>query len=64
MTDEKINEAFFKMLKRKGWKPMETKDGCAWFGGKTHSVLAEFVDSNEIENFEGLDFLVVGWKKA
>ena len=43
------------------WKPMLTKDGGAWFGGKTHSVLAKYVDQEDAENFEDLDFLVVGY---
>ena len=48
-----------------GWKPMETKDGCAWFGGKTHSTLADYLPEEALEhNYEDLDFLVTAWRKA
>ena len=64
LTDDKINELFLKMLKRKKWKPMETKDGSAWFGGKTHHPVADYLPEKTLEkhNFEDLDFLVVGWR--
>ena len=48
-----------------GWKPMESKDGCAWFGGKTHSTLADYLPEEALKhNHEDLDFLVVAWRKA
>ena len=31
------------LLKKEGWQPMTTKDGTAWFGGKSHKELAKYV---------------------
>ncbi|HAI42608.1 MAG TPA: hypothetical protein DCM40_33130, partial [Maribacter sp.] len=57
--DEEITKAFIEMIKRKGWKPMEAKDGLAWFGGKTHHQLADHLPKEALEhNHEDLDFLV------
>ena len=67
MTDKEINKEFFKMLKRNGWKPMETENGWAWFGGKNHYPIIDYVPDEAYKNdrnFEDLDFLVVGWRKA
>ena len=48
-----------------GWKPMEATDGCAWFGGKSHSTLADYLPEEALEhNHEDLDFLVTAWRKA
>ena len=50
------------MMQKKGWKPMKSEDGCAWFGGKTHSMLADYLPEEALKhNHEDLDFLVVGW---
>ena len=67
MAEEKISfkeitEKDKKLLKKYGWKSMATKTGYAWFGGKSHSVLAEYIDPENVDNFEDLDFLVVGWR--
>ena len=52
-------------IREGGWKPMESKDGCAWFGGKTHSILADYLPEEALEhNHEDLDFLVTAWRKA
>jgi len=49
-------------MQKKGWKPMQSEDGCAWFGGKTHSTLADYLPEEALEhNHEDLDFLVIGW---
>jgi hypothetical protein len=49
------------IYRRNNWTPMETKDGTAWFGGKTHNSLADYISKDEIENFEDVDFLVIAW---
>lgn len=51
------------LLKKEGWQPMTTKDGTAWFGGKSHKELAKYISSNDIDNFEDIDFLVIGYAK-
>tara|TARA_R100000808_G_C2072481_1_gene99446 strand:+ start:314 stop:517 length:204 start_codon:yes stop_codon:yes gene_type:complete len=56
-----MSKTIEQLRKEGGFKPMETKTGNAWFGGKTHSVLAKYVDPNDAENFEDLDFLVIGY---
>ena len=49
---------------RKSWQPMDSKDGVAWFGGKTHYQLADYLPQEALEhNHEDLDFLVIGWRK-
>jgi len=62
--DEEITKAFIEMIKRKGWKPMEAKDGLAWFGGKTHHQLADHLPNKALDgrNHEDIDYLVVGWR--
>ena len=64
ITEKLILKAFTWYIIKKGWTPMLTPTGFAWFGGKTHSTLAkklpeEFVDTN----FQDIDFLVVGCTK-
>tara|TARA_R100000742_G_C4188978_1_gene21675 strand:+ start:62 stop:295 length:234 start_codon:yes stop_codon:yes gene_type:complete len=63
-AEKQTMEDFKKILPKLGWKPLEAKDGCAWFGGKTHSFLADYVDPDDAENFEDLDFLVVGYANS
>ena len=53
-----------KELKKNNWTPMETKDGTAWFGGKTHNSLANYISKDEIENFQDIDFLVIAWSNV
>ena len=38
---------------------METEDGTAWFGGKTHNSLANYISKDEIENFQDIDFFSI-----
>lgn len=60
---ERIVNDYHKLLKSSGWKPMETKDGCAWFGGKGHHTLSEYLPDDALKhNHEDIDFLVVGWR--
>ena len=63
--DKKIAKAFIAMIKRNGWNPMKAKDGLAWFGGKTHNQLADYLPKKVINSYshEDVDFLVVGWRK-
>ena len=51
------------LLKKEGWQPMTTKDGTAWFGGKSHKELAKYVPSKESENLQDMDFLVIAYAK-
>ena len=51
------------LRKKGGFKPMHNKSGYAFFGGKTHSVLADHVDPDDVEDFEDLDFLVIGYAR-
>ena len=66
LTDDEINDLYLKMLKRKKWKSFDCKDNSAWFGGKNHWPIAEYLPEGTLDkhNFEDLDFLVVGWRKA
>ena len=52
------------MIKRKGWEPMKAEDSMAWFGGKTHYQLADYLPKKAMDNcnHEDIDFLVVGWR--
>jgi len=61
----KRNEIFFNYIRKEGWNPMESEQGFAWFGGKSHQQLAEWLPEKalEDEDFEDIDFLVVGWRK-
>lgn len=60
--EEKIMKDFMDMMQKKGWKPMKSEDGCAWFGGKTHSTLTDYLPKEALKHhYEDLDFLVIGW---
>ena len=64
-AEEKIVADFEKLIKKKGWQPMETSAvGGAWFGGKSHHALADYVPDQVFDkaNFEDIDFLVLGWR--
>ena len=37
-----INQ-FHKAMRKYGWKPMESKYGSAWFGGKSHKGLQKYI---------------------
>ena len=70
MAEEKISfkeltEKDKKLLKKYGWKSFDTKTGYAWFGGKSHYPLVDYLPEKALkDNLEDLDFLVVGWRKA
>jgi len=51
-----------KDLKKYGWNVIPKG---IWFGGRSHSQLAEHLPDEALEDteFEDLDFLVIGWKK-
>tara|TARA_R100001015_G_C4478641_1_gene59848 strand:- start:237 stop:434 length:198 start_codon:yes stop_codon:yes gene_type:complete len=55
-----------KQIRNSGWKPLATDEGTAWFGGKTHTQLSEYLPDDDLEDtaFEDIDFLVIGWKKS
>tara|TARA_R100001129_G_scaffold179631_1_gene156616 strand:+ start:67 stop:264 length:198 start_codon:yes stop_codon:yes gene_type:complete len=55
-----------KQIRNSGWKSLATVDGTAWFGGRTHTQLAEWLPYDVLEDteFEDIDFLVIGWKKS
>ena len=59
LTDKQLSE-----IAEAGWKPLLGKTGVAWFGGKTHTTLANLVPSEDLENFEDLNFLVVAYQRA
>ena len=52
-------------IRKEGWSPMQSEQGFAWFGGKSHVQLSEFLPDNILEdtNIEDIDFLVIGWRK-
>ena len=61
-AETKIVADFEKLIKKKGWQPMETKGvGGAWFGGKSHKGLQKYIPEEKLEHFEDIDFLVMGW---
>lgn len=62
--EQKIIEDFTKLIKTNGWEPMESPDGCAWFGGKSHHTLADHLPKSvtNLYNHEDIDFLVIGWR--
>ena len=71
-TKKDLEDAFLKMARttdkfqdiRESWQPMDSKDGVAWFGGKNHYQLADYLPEEALEhNHEDLDFLVIGWRK-
>ncbi len=59
MSDMTLDE----LRKKGGFKPMHNEGGYAWFGGKTHFALADHVSPGDVEDFEDLDFLVIGYAK-
>jgi len=59
LTDKQLSE-----IAQAGWKPLLGKTGVAWFGGKTHSTLANQVSAEDLEHFEDLNFLVVAYQSA
>ena len=62
-AERQTMEDFKKLLPKLGWKPLETKDGCAWFGGKSHYTLADHLPKDCASNLEDIDFLVMGWRR-
>ncbi len=60
--DDAILEAFQKMIRRKGWNTFSgaSVDGTAWFGGKSHHNLLNYIPEED-SNLEDYDFLVVGY---
>ena len=44
---------------------MNTKDGTAWFGGKSHYRLADYIEDPEKDDrpLEDIDFLVIAYSK-
>ena len=64
-AEDKIVTDFEKLIKKKGWQPMETSAvGGAWFGGKSHHSLADYLPDQVFDkvNLEDIDFLVLGWR--
>lgn len=59
LTDKQLSE-----IAQAGWKPLLGKTGVTWFGGKTHSTLANQVSAEDLEHFEDLNFLVVAYQRA
>ena len=59
LTEKQLSE-----IAQAGWKPLLGKTGVAWFGGKTHSTLANQVSAEDLENFEDLNFLVVAYQRS
>ena len=61
---KRIVDDYQKLLKSSGWQPMESPDGCAWFGGKSHYKLADYLPKSvtNLYNNEDIDFLVIGWR--
>jgi len=58
--DLEIIKKFQKVIAKHGWKPMKTNNvGGAWFGGRSHSALADYIPKGK--NLEDIDFLVMGW---
>ena len=54
-------------VRREGdWQPMDNYSTVAWFGGKSHTQLSTWLPDGALEesNFEDIDFLVIGWRKA
>ena len=64
-AEAKIVADFETLIKKQGWQPMETGGiGGAWFGGKSHYTLADYLPSEVFDNanLEDIDFLVLGWR--
>ena len=63
MSDEIIIKGYREYLSRYGWKEMSTSNGNAWFGGKTHTTLADYLPEEALKyNLEDIDFVVCGWQ--
>ena len=60
-----LNKDQLKHLEKNGWIPMNTKDGTAWFGGKSHYKLADYIKDPEEDDrlLEDIDFLVIAYSK-
>ena len=60
-----LNKNQLKHLEKYGWIPMNTKDGTAWFGGKSHYRLADYIEDLEKDDrpLEDIDFLVIAYSK-
>ena len=60
-----VNKNQLKHLDKNGWIPMNTKDGTAWFGGKSHYKLADYIKDPEEDDrlLEDIDFLVIAYSK-
>ena len=60
-----LNKDQLKHLDKNGWIPMDTKDGTAWFGGKSHSQLIDYIEDPEKDDrsLEDIDFLVIAYSK-
>jgi hypothetical protein len=57
--DLEIIEKFQKVMAKHGWKPMKTSNvGGAWFGGRSHSALADYIPSKKAENFEEIILMI------
>ena len=64
MIEKLILKAFTWYIIKKGWTPMSSKNGCAWFGGKTHFILAEYLPEEFSDtDLSDINFLVVGCAK-
>ena len=61
-AEKQTMEDFKKLLPKLGWKPLETEDGGAWFGGKSHYTLADHLPKDCDSNLEDIDFLVMGYR--
>ena len=48
------------MIQKKGWNTFDSIDGTAWFGGKSHHSLLNYIPKED-SNLEDYDFLVVGY---
>ena len=61
--DEIIAKNYREYLSRYGWKEMSTSNGNAWFGGKPHTTLADYLPEEALKyNLEDIDFVVCGWQ--
>ena len=60
------NKTLDEVRKEGGWQEMDSKSSVAWFGGKSHTQIAEWLPSDVLENsvLEDVDFLVIGWRKT
>ena len=61
-----MNHLGNKTLDEGGWQEMDNKSSVAWFGGKSHVQLSGWLPEGTVgeTNFEDIDFLVIGWRKA